>query len=76
MLSFQVENIELFPEEYVNNELLASRMTNTRKHGRLWEIYRYYKDKKGFGNIDGKSLRHSIRQCIHMYSYLMPDWSQ
>ena len=31
MLSFQVENIELFPEEYMNNELLASRMTNTRK---------------------------------------------
>ena len=29
-------------------------MANTRKHGRLWDIYRYYKDKKCFGNSDDK----------------------
>ena len=52
ILSFQAENIALFPEEYVNNKLLTSRRTYTRKHGSLWEFYRYVTDKKGFGNID------------------------
>ena len=51
MSSFQVENIDLLPEEYVNKNLFASRRTNTRKHGRLWEFYKYYKDKKGLGKI-------------------------
>ena len=54
ILSIQAENIALFPEEYVNNKLLTSRRTNTRKHGSLWEFYRYVTDKKGFVNIDEK----------------------
>ena len=54
MLSFQVENLELYPEKYVNKNLSANRRSNTRKHGRLCEFYRYYRDKKGFGDRDEK----------------------
>ena len=49
LLSFQVETLELFPEELVHKKWIASKKTNKRKHGSLWEFYRYYKDKKGFG---------------------------
>ena len=52
LLSFQVETLELFPEEHVHNQWIASKKANTRKHGSLWEFYRYYKDKKGFGGRD------------------------
>ena len=52
MLSFQVETLELFPEEHVHKKWIASKKTNKRKHGSLWEFYRYYKDKKGFGESD------------------------
>jgi hypothetical protein len=44
VLSFQVENIELFPE-YVNKILSASKRIFTRKHESWWEFYKYYKNK-------------------------------
>ena len=52
LLSFQVENLELFPEEHVHKKWIANKKTKKGKHGSLWEFYRYYRDKKGFGERD------------------------
>ena len=36
----------------MHKQLIASKKTKKRKRGSLWEFYRYYRDKKGFGERD------------------------
>ena len=52
--------MDLFPEEseeyrdkYGYKKLLGNRKTQ-RKSGNLWAFYRYYKNKRGFGERDEK----------------------
>ena len=52
LLTFQIETLELFPEEHLHKKWVARKKTKKRKRGSLWEFYRYYKDKKGFGERD------------------------